>query len=309
MGFHLPPAVPAVSFGQFFFQCWDRRWRIWHARRNVEMIAGLILRHIFRFKLILVFTSAAQRQHTWVTRFCCRHMNALIATTRKAAAFLEQNATVVHHGVNTDTFSPPVDRAAAWSTKGLPGKYGIGVFGRIRPQKGTEEFVDAMIRVLPERPDWTAVLVGETTTEFQGFADRLRRKIADAGLAERFHFTGFLKDVAAIPEWYRALSVVVCASRIEGFGLSCLEAMASGCPVIATSTGAWPELVSEGKDGYLIACSDTNALTAAVKRLTEHPSRIEQMGAQARQKIVMHHRIQNEEAGIRAVYEELFRKF
>jgi len=117
MGFHLPPAVPAVSFGQFFFQCWDRRWRIWHARRNVEMIAGLILRHIFRFKLILVFTSAAQRQHTWVTRFCCRHMNALIATTRKAAAFLEQNATVVHHGgASTRMLGPALKRQYLGST-------------------------------------------------------------------------------------------------------------------------------------------------------------------------------------------------
>src|SRR5262249_13081323 len=150
--------------------------------------------------------------------------------------------------------------------------------GRIRPQKGTEEFIDAMIEVLPQRPEWTAVLVGETTTEFQAFARRLRRKVEDAGLAGRVHFTGFLKDVNAIPEWYRALKVVVCASRNEGFGLSCLEALASGCPVIATSTGAWPELISDGQDGYVVSCSDTAALSGAIMKLTEDPLRIEKMG-------------------------------
>jgi glycosyltransferase involved in cell wall biosynthesis len=305
MGFHIPAEIPRVSFSSFFFRCWDYRWRIWHARRNVEMIAGLLLRHVLRFRLTLVFTSAAQREHTWITHFCCRRMDALIATTRKAASFLQRKAVVVYHGVNSSRFSPPVDRSAAWAATGLPGKYGIGIFGRIRPQKGTEEFIDALIEVLPRRPEWTAVLVGETTTEFQAFDRRLRRKIEDAGLAERIHFTGFLKDVNAIPEWYRALKVVVCASRIEGFGLSCLEAMASGCPVIATSTGAWPELISDGQDGYVVPCSDAAALSGAIMKMTEDPLRIEKMGERARQKIIGGYQIQNEEEGVRSVYKEL----
>ena len=77
MGFHLPSGTPTLRFREFFLHCWDRRWRIWHARRNIEMIVGLMLRHVLRFKLALVFTSAAQRHHTWITRYCCRHMDAL----------------------------------------------------------------------------------------------------------------------------------------------------------------------------------------------------------------------------------------
>src|SRR5207247_1242283 len=83
------------------------------------------------------------------------------------------------HGVNIDVFSPPANRTATWNDRGLPGKYGIGVFGRVRPQKGTEEVVDAMIQVLPHRPDWTAVIIGETTPEFRTFQQRLRTKIGD----------------------------------------------------------------------------------------------------------------------------------
>jgi len=236
-------------------------------------------------------------------------MDALIATTRKAASFLKKNAVVVYHGVNTETFSPPDDRAAAWVATGLPGQYGIGVFGRIRPQKGTEEFIDAIIRVFPSRPDWTAILIGETTAEFRTFTLRLRRKIEDAGLSDRVHFTGFLKDGSAIPQWHRALRVVVCASRVEGIGLVCLEAMASGNPVIATSTGAWPELISDGQDGYVIPCSDTNALADAIMKMTEDPARIKQMGERARQKVVSSCRIQNEEEGVRSVYNELLSRY
>jgi len=89
----------------------------------------------------------------------------------------------------------------------------------------------------------------------------------------------------------------------------CLEAMASGNPVIATSTGAWPELISDGQDGYVIPCSDTNALADAIMRMTEDPSRIETMGQRARNKVVGNCRIQNEEEGVRSVYKELLSRY
>ena len=306
MGFHIPEGIPRIRFRQFWRHCRRGPWRIWHARRNIDMLAGLFLRHLLRFKLILVFTSAAQRRHSWITRFYYRHMDGLIATTSKAASFLSREAVIVRHGVDATVFFPPEDRAAAWAMRGLPGRHGIGVFGRIRPRKGTEEFVQAMIQVLPIRPDWTAVVVGQTTEEFRPFERHLRGMLKEAGLEHRIHFTGFLKDSKEIPEWYRSLRVVVCPSRVEGFGLSCLEAMASGCPVVATSTGAWPEIITEGKDGYVVPCRDVNALADAIMRITEDPQRISEMGQRAKEMISSRYRIEDEAGGILTVYRQLF---
>ncbi len=308
LGFHIGDPIPQISVWQFCRHCWRSRWRVWHARRNIDMLVGLILRYVFRYRLLLVFTSAAQRRHSWITRFCLGRMDGLIATSTAAAGYLNRDAAVVPHGVNIDVFSPPANRTATWNDRGLPGKHGIGVFGRVRPQKGTEEFVDAMIQVLPHRPDWTAVIIGETTPEFRTFQRRLRTKIGDAGLTKRILFTGFLTEFEDIPNWYRALSVVVCPSRTEGFGLSCLEAMASGCPVVATRAGAWPELVCDGVDGHLLPCADTNALSAAVLKITEDPLRTFQMGQRAREKVVRQYRISTEADGIYAVYRELLGK-
>ena len=99
MGLHIPEGTPRIRFRQFWWHCRRGPWRIWHARRNIDMLAGLVLRHLLRFKLILVFTSAAQRHHSWITRFYYRRMDGVIATTAKAASYLTREAVVVRHGV------------------------------------------------------------------------------------------------------------------------------------------------------------------------------------------------------------------
>ena len=116
-------------------------------------------------------------------------MDAVIATSELSASFLKREATVVMHGVDTDRYAPPADRAAAFAEAKLPGRYAIGCFGRVRAQKGTDVFVEAMCRLLPRYPDFTAVIVGAVVPEQQGFANGL--KTADRGrrpaIAHRHH--------------------------------------------------------------------------------------------------------------------------
>ena len=139
---------------------WRRRSAvIWHARRNNEMIAGILLR-LLGWPLKLVFTSAAQRHHTWITRWLIRRMDAIIATSEVSASYLKRGSTVIPHGVDIDVYAPPPNRAAAFTEGGLPGAFAIGCFGRVRAQKGSDVFVDAMCRLLPHYPDFTAVIVG-----------------------------------------------------------------------------------------------------------------------------------------------------
>src|SRR5215475_10599980 len=170
-------------------QCWKAR--IWHARRNDEMLIGLALRGLgWPFKL--VFTSAAQRHHTWITRFLISRMDGVIATTEAAASYLERGSAVIHHGVDTALYRPPVDRQAAFTAAGLPGRYAIGAFGRVRAQKGTDVFVAAMCRLLPKYPDFTAVVIGRVTLEHRAFFETLRGEVEKAGLSERIRFLGEL---------------------------------------------------------------------------------------------------------------------
>src|ERR1700694_2415657 len=191
LGPNRPDEIAGIGFSQLL-KLWRRRAPlIWHARRNNEMIAGVLLRSL-GWPLKLVFTSAAQRHHSWTTRWLIRRMDAIIATSAISASFLKRKATVILHGVDTDRYAPPVDRASAFAEAGLPGRYAIGCFGRVRAQKGSDVFVEAMCALLPRHPDLPAIMVGAIVPEQQGCAHELKQRIAAAGLQSRIVITGEL---------------------------------------------------------------------------------------------------------------------
>jgi mannosyltransferase len=280
-------------------------FRIWHARRNNEMILGVLLRDLLRLKLKLVFTSAAQRQHTSLTRWLLRRMDEVIAVSPEAAQYLHVPHQVIMHGIDTSKYHLAEDRREIWTQTGLPGRYAIGCFGRVRHQKGTDRFVDSMIELLPKYPDYTAIIIGQTTANEAGFKAQLEAKINAAGLDKRIIFLG-LRPAEEIPLWLRRCSIVVGPQRWEGFGLVPAEAMASGAAVVATAVGAARHLIVEGQTGYLIPAEDTATLTAAIGKLMANPQLSEQMGIAGRAHILANFSIQREASGINAVYEKLW---
>lgn len=309
VGRPLPIDIPRPGWRELVRICRrplpNGRPRIFHARRNNEMIAGLLLKHALGCRLHLVFTSTAQRHHSGLTRFLYRRMDSLLATSPRAAAFLQREPdAIIPHGVDPETYFPAGDRAAEWQAGGLPGKYGIGILGRVRPQKGTGEFVEAMCRVLPAHPNHTAVIIGEVTPEFRPFVAQLQARIRGAGLEDRFAWMGKL-PFEEIPGWFRRLSLVICASRNEGFGLTCLEAMASGVPVVATRAGAWEMIIREGVDGCLVPCGDAAALAAAVEQALHDPDRLARMGRAALERARSEFSIAAEAAALNAYYKRI----
>lgn len=277
--------------------------RVWHARRNVEMLAGLILRHILRAPLKLAFTSASQRVHTGWTRFLIRRMDKVIATSRKTAAYLEVPNTVIMHGIDTERFHPPADRAGAARELGLdPVQRHIGCFGRVRHQKGTDLFVDAMISLLPRHPGWSAVVAGRATAQHKAFEDELKARVERAGLGERIRFVGEHRD---IERWYRALSLYIAPQRWEGFGLTPLEAMASGVPVVAADVGAFSELIEEGETGTVIPADDLDGMIAAAEPYLADPAFTALQGSKGRTHVEAYFQLDGEAERLVELYHEL----
>lgn len=305
LGPGLPEGLPKLRWSQLpglWRRPARRRHRIWHARRNNEMAVGILLRHLLGMPLKLIFTSAAQRRHTAYTKWLIRRMDAVIATSDRSGSFLEVPHTVIQHGVDLSLFRPPETAEDGIAATGLPGRYLVGCFGRVRHQKGTDLFVRAMIELLPQHPEWTAVVSGRVTAEHVSFGDKLKADVAAAGLSDRILFLGEVPDIKV---WYRRLTLYVAPSRNEGFGLTPLEAMASRTAVVASDAGAYAELIAEGETGAVVAAGDGEALTRAIAPYIADPALAIAHGENALRHVRANFALEKEATAIGAVYDRL----
>jgi glycosyltransferase involved in cell wall biosynthesis len=103
--------------------------------------------------------------------------------------------------------------------------------------------------------------------------------ITELGLTDYFSFTGFRSDV---PSLLAAMDVVVLATHFEGFGLTVLEAMAEGRPVVATAVGGIPEFVRDEETGLLHRHEDDKHLASQIESLLRDRTRAERLGESGR---------------------------
>ncbi len=285
-----------------------RAFSIWHVRRNPEMQLALFARDVLRLPVRIVFTSAAQRRHSAFPRWLISRMDAVIATTEVAAGFVPGVRAVVPHGVDVARFHP-ADQATAWAATGYPGEYGILTVGRIRPEKGTDLFVQAMIRALPRLPGATAVVAGLAKGGDEAFLARLKAAVAEAGLDGRILFPG---EVAAerMPALMHGCRLLMALPRYEGYGVTPIEAMACGVPIIASETGHFAEFAGRpgGNDqaGIVVTLEDAEGAAEAAVALLSDPARHAAFAAAARERAVRLFSVEREAAGIRAVYDTLW---
>lgn len=271
------------------------------------MLLGVALRYLLLRRYKLLFTSASQRQHSRYTKWLLSQMDAVIATSSKSAGYLERRATVILHGIDTQQFFPPSSRIAAKRALGLPqNDLFIGCFGRIRRQKGTDLFVDAMIDICKADRRVRGVILGRATEQHVVFQKGLEQKVRNAGLHLRIRF---LPEVPMdqVADWYRALDLFVAPQRFEGFGLTPLEAMACGVPVVATRVGAFGEMVADGETGTLISPNDVAAMIDAMSRTLSNSAVLKMWGQAAAQHVQRNFPIEKEASQILSVYEELLK--
>ncbi len=205
----------------------------------------------------------------------------------------------------TNLFHPAEDRAAAWAAQQAGGILAIATIGRIRPEKGTDLFVEAMLRLLPEVPGAVALVIGRAGGTHEAFLDGLKRRVAEAGMADRIRFTGEA-PADRLPEIMRALSLVVQLPRYEGYGMVPLEAMASGVPFVASDAGYYREFSAQGRTGLVVAREAADDAAAAAEALLMDPERLETMARAAREVACDSFSASAEADGIGKVYEDLW---
>jgi glycosyltransferase involved in cell wall biosynthesis len=166
---------------------------------------------------------------------------------------------LIPSGVNVERFTPDGPRVPRGSAAR------ILTVARLVERKGVEDLIQALGAV----PGAELVVVGGPPArelDADPYARRLRRLAESCGVADRLRLAG---AVAAheMPAWYRSADVIAATPWYEPFGLTALEAMACGVPVVATAVGGLADTVVDGVTGDLVAPRDPRALGLTLRRL------------------------------------------
>ena len=189
-------------------------------------------------------------------------------------------------GTDPGQFAPDRADAAALATLSLGGSPYLLTVARLVPHKGQDVALRAFAALAGEFPALRYVIVGDGPDE-----SRLRALATTLGVSGRVTFTGPIRD-DLLPAIHAGASVYVGLSRllppinVEGFGLSFVEAAASGVPSVAGDSGGVRSAVLDGETGFVVPPEDDAAVTGAIRRLLGDDALRRRMGAEARRAVL-----------------------
>jgi glycosyltransferase involved in cell wall biosynthesis len=217
-------------------------------------------------------------------RLTLRDVAAVIAVSHAVAnrlrarrIFDRQKIVVIQNGIDVEQFArgrEAVDRPSA--------RLIVGMIGHLAPIKGQKEFIRAAAKVCQSREDVDFVIVGEDKSSRGENRRRTEKLISELGLSERVRLIGWVSDV---PKMLATLDLLVSPSRSEPFGLSIVEAMAAGVPVIATMSEGAQEIIEANRTGRLVPISDELALAGAIDELLSDCKERERLSVNAQRAV------------------------
>jgi glycosyltransferase involved in cell wall biosynthesis len=155
------------------------------------------------------------------------------------------------------------------------GEFVVTCVGRLSPQKGQADLIEAMARLLPAAPGASLLLAGTGPDEAG-----LRAKACQLGLEHRVEFLGLVTR-PELPGLFARTDVVALPSYWEGLPVALIEALAAGKPIVASDAGGSSELVRHGENGLIVPAGDIEALSASLLQLARDPALRDRMGTAA----------------------------
>jgi len=181
----------------------------------------------------------------------------------------------IYNAIDTDHMEEIVnrtDRKQLKSNLGINNRPVIGVVGRLRWEKGQDILLDAMPEVIKDVPDVILLIVGDGPDR-----KKLENRIKELVIENNIILTGQV-EYSDVIRLYTIMDVAVVPSRFEGFGLSAVEAMAAGVPVVASPVDGLKEVVKHGINGYLVPAAESQRLARVLIEMLQDTSRSSVMG-------------------------------
>jgi glycosyltransferase involved in cell wall biosynthesis len=207
---------------------------------------------------------------------------------------------IVPNGIEAERFTTPAPEADLRKRLGLMDRAPvIGIVAMLRPEKAHEVLLQAAARVLAQVPPARFLIVGDGPQR-----PRLEALAKTLGIADHVSFLGARDDV---PDCLSLFDVAVLSSRpvVETLSVSVLEYMAAGKPVVATRVGSLPDLVEEGRSGFLVEPGDAAAIAERILQLLRDPALAERMGKAGQERVRRHYTVEQMVQQYEALFERL----
>src|SRR5437899_913168 len=256
----------------------EHRSEVVHVQDVIAPTLGLVASTAgWRLRLPVVATS-----HTWFDRslayWCFRpllqprldRVAARIAVSQPVvqamSKYFRADWEIIPNGVNVEYFHPNSRRPLESQRRGPR----LLFLGRLDPRNGLDTILAAMPRILERDPRTHLVVVGDGPLR-RHYEGRAR------ALGDRVQFIGQVNDER--PEFYGGADIYLCPTTKASFGITLLEAMACGTPMIVSDITGFRELIDGGKEAVLVPKDDPAAWARAVGELVTAPDRLAEMGA------------------------------
>jgi len=187
-----------------------------------------------------------------------------------------EKVCLIHNGINTKSFSNILSNIKADFNLN-PDSLIIGSVARFTEEKGLENILYVAKKILKENKNIYFMLVGDGPLK-----NSLIQKSKELQIYDHMIFTGQRSDM---PEVYNTFDIFVLPSLKEGLPMVILEAMASKKPIVASSVGAIPDVIEDGKSGLLVPPGNINSLYQALKQLINNPSLRNYLGENAFERV------------------------
>ena len=226
------------------------------------------------------FDTRRERVFVYVERTLARHTGALVAVSDEVRDDLvelgvapRERIDVIPYGFDLSHLhrADASERAARRIELGLePEQFVVGFAGRLTPIKRPLDLIRTLAALRASGVDGALVIVGD------GQDRRAAEHLAgELGIAASCRFLGFQRDIGP---WLGAFDAFLLTSENEGTPVVAIEALAAGCPVVATDAGGTATVVRDGRTGYLVGIGDTSGLAAHLASLAHDPAGADEMG-------------------------------
>ncbi len=193
----------------------------------------------------------------------------------------------LYDGVDIEKFNPKISGIRIRRELGLAELTPVvGMVTRLDPWKGIEFVLEAANLVLKEIPSAKFLLCGGEIEGHTGYQTSLKEKTAKLGIEKSVLFTGWTYCHEDIPEVYASLNVFVhCPLHPEPYGLTNIEAMACGLPIVTVGLGGPAEICVGGETAYFVPPADSRAIAEGILKLLINPEQAKQMGKAGRLRV------------------------